>query len=210
MAIDSGRIEAAARELLLAIGEDPARPGLASTPQRIAESYAEFFAGLDEDPLDHLRGAQEFDAESAVGELVLLRDIGFRSMCEHHLIPFVGVAHVAYIPRARIVGLGKLPRVVETLRSRPQLQERLTEEIADALDEGLDPLGVLVVLDAQHGCVSARGTRQVDSSTVTLASRGSLTDPAVRSGVLALIGTGGGADAAAASAADTSGPGETP
>jgi GTP cyclohydrolase I len=115
-------------------------------------------------------------------------------MCEHHLIPFVGVAHVAYIPRARIVGLGKLPRVVETLSSRPQLQERLTEEIADALVAGLDPLGALVVLDAKHGCVSARGTRQVDSSTVTLASRGTLTDPVVRSGVLALIG-GAGAEA---------------
>jgi len=109
-------------------------------------------------------------------------------MCEHHLIPFVGVAHVAYIPRARIVGLGKLPRVVDTLSSRPQLQERLTEEIADALVAGLDPLGALVVLDAKHGCVSARGTRQVDSSTVTLASRGTLADPVVRSGVLALIG----------------------
>jgi GTP cyclohydrolase IA len=190
VAIDSGRIEAAVAELLLAIGEDPARPGLVTTPKRIAESYAEFFAGLDEDPVDHLRDASEFTDEKALGELVLLRDIEFRSMCEHHLIPFVGVAHVAYIPRARIVGLGKLPRVVETLSSRPQLQERLTEEIADALVAGLDPLGALVVLDAKHGCVSARGTRQVDSSTVTLASRGTLTDPVAQSGVLALIGTG--------------------
>jgi GTP cyclohydrolase I len=191
LAIDSGRIEAAVAELLLAIGEDPTRSGLATTPQRIAESYAEFFAGLDQDPVDHLRDAEDFSDEKALGELVLLRDIGFRSMCEHHLIPFVGVAHVAYIPRARIVGLGKLPRVVETLSSRPQLQERLTEEIADALVAGLDPLGALVVLDAKHGCVSARGTRQVDSSTVTLASRGTLTDPVVRSGVLALIGGAG-------------------
>jgi GTP cyclohydrolase I len=194
LAIDSGRIEAAVAELLLAIGEDPTRSGLATTPKRIAESYAEFFAGLDQDPVDHLRDAADFTDEKALGELVLLRDIGFRSMCEHHLIPFVGVAHVAYIPRARIVGLGKLPRVVETLSSRPQLQERLTEEIADALVAGLDPLGALVVLDAKHGCVSARGTRQVDSSTVTLASRGTLTDPVVRSGVLALIG-GAGAEA---------------
>lgn len=189
MAIDSGRIEAAVAELLLAIGEDPTRPGLVTTPRRIAESYAEFFSGLDEDPVDHLRDAKEFTDEKALGELVLLRDIEFRSMCEHHLIPFVGVAHVAYIPRARIVGLGKLPRVVETLSSRPQLQERLTEEIADALVAGLDPLGALVVLDAKHGCVSARGTRQVDSSTVTLASRGTLTDPVARAGVLALIGS---------------------
>jgi len=190
LAIDSGRIEAAVAELLLAIGEDPARPGLVETPKRIAESYADFFAGLDQDPVDHLRDAKEFADEKAVGELVLLRDIEFRSMCEHHLIPFVGVAHVAYIPRTRIVGLGKLPRVVETLSSRPQLQERLTEEIADALVAGLDPLGALVVLDAKHGCVSARGTRQVDSSTLTLASRGTLTDPVARSGVLALIGSG--------------------
>ena len=189
MAIDSGRIEAAVAELLLAIGEDPARPGLATTPKRIAESYAEFFSGLDQDPVDHLRDAKEFADEKALGELVLLRDIEFRSMCEHHLIPFVGLAHVAYIPRTRIVGLGKLPRVVETLSSRPQLQERLTEEIADALVAGLDPLGALVVIDAKHGCVTARGTRQAHSSTVTLASRGTLTDPVARSGVLALIGT---------------------
>jgi GTP cyclohydrolase I len=189
LAIDSGRIEAAVAELLLAIGEDPARPGLATTPKRIAESYAEFFSGLDQDPVDHLRDAKEFADEKALGELVLLRDIEFRSMCEHHLIPFVGLAHVAYIPRTRIVGLGKLPRVVETLSSRPQLQERLTEEIADALVAGLDPLGALVVIDAKHGCVTARGTRQAHSSTVTLASRGTLTDPVARSGVLALIGT---------------------
>jgi GTP cyclohydrolase I len=190
LAIDSGRIEAAVAELLLAIGEDPARPGLATTPKRIAQSYADFFSGIGQDPVDHLRDAKEFTGEKALGELVLLRDIEFRSMCEHHLIPFVGVAHVAYIPRNRIVGLGKLPRVVETLSSRPQLQERLTEEIADALVAGLDPLGALVVIDAKHGCVSARGTRQVDSSTVTLASRGTLTDPVARSGVLALVGSG--------------------
>lgn len=190
MAIDSGRIEAAVAELLLAIGEDPARAGLVSTPRRVAEAYTEFFAGLDENPLDHLSGSVEFEAGSTeLGELVLLRDIEFRSICEHHLLPFVGIAHVAYAPGTRIVGLGKLPRLVETLANRPQLQERLTEEIADALQEGLDPAGVLVVLDAVHGCVSARGVRQARSSTVTMATRGTLSDPVERAGVLALIGS---------------------
>lgn len=191
MAIDSRRIEAAVSEILAAIGEDPERPGLTSTPRRIAEAYAEFFAGLDEDPLDHLRDATDLDAAAGeLGELVLLRDIDFRSICEHHLLPFIGVAHLAYVPASRIVGLGRLPRVVETLSSRPQLQERLGEQIADALQTGLDPRGVLVVLDARHGCVTARGTRQVDSSTVTVASRGTLSDPASQAAVLATIGRG--------------------
>ena len=187
--IDTARIEAAVSEILAAIGEDPTRAGLATTPQRIAKAYTEFFSGLLVDPLDHLADSAEFLAESGeLSELVLLRDIDFRSVCEHHLLPFTGVAHVAYVPRARIVGLGKLPRVVETLASRPQLQERLTEEIADALQTGLDPLGVLVVLDATHGCVSARGVRQVASSTVTLASRGILAEPVARTEIMALIG----------------------
>ena len=187
MAIDTGRIEAAVAEILSAIGEDTARPGLASTPQRVAEAYTEFFAGLGRDPLDHLSESVELD-EGHLGELVLLRDIEFRSVCEHHLLPFVGMAHVAYVPNRRVVGLGRIPRVVETLASRPQLQERLTEEIADAFVAGLDPVGVLVVIDAVHGCVSSRGVRQAKSSTVTLASRGSLSDPVERAGVLALIG----------------------
>jgi GTP cyclohydrolase I len=189
MAIDSGRIEAAVAEILSGIGEDPARAGLVNTPRRVAEAYADFFAGLGEDPLDHLADAKEFtEGAPELGELVLLRDIEFRSICEHHLLPFLGVAHLAYIPSNRIVGLGKLPRVVETLASRPQLQERLTEEIADALATGLEAHGVLVVLDAVHGCVSARGVRQARSSTVTLATRGSLSDPVERAGVLALVG----------------------
>ena len=112
--------------------------------------------------------------DGGLGELVLLRDIEFRSICEHHLLPFTGVAHLAYIPHERVVGLGRLPRVVDTLAARPQLQEHLTEQIADALQDGLDPLGVLVVLDATHACVTTRGTRQSHSSTVTMASRGSL------------------------------------
>jgi GTP cyclohydrolase I len=195
--IDSGRIEAAVVELLRAIGEDPARPGLARTPQRIAASYAELFAGIDEDPLTHLAASTDFADEHSAGELVLVRDIAFRSTCEHHLLPFTGVAHLAYVPNERIVGLGKLARVVETLSSRPQLQERLGEQIADTLEEGLAPRGVLVVLDAQHGCVTARGTRQASSTTVTVASRGTLAEPANRAGVLALVGRG--ADAVEAS-----------
>lgn len=185
MAIDSGRIEAAVAEILTAIGEDPARPGLTSTPSRVAEAYREFFAGLDQDPLLHLADTV---AVEGVGELVLLRDIEFRSICEHHLLPFLGVAHVAYVPGDRIVGLGRLPRVVETLASRPQLQERLGEEIADALQQGLDPRGVLVVIDAVHGCVWARGARQARSSTVTMATRGILSDPVERAEVMALVG----------------------
>jgi len=186
VAIDSGRIEAAVAELLSAIGEDAARPGLVDTPRRVAEAYSEFFSGLDGDPVEHLR---ETVPTEGTGELVLLRDIEFRSICEHHLLPFRGVAHVAYVPGDRIVGLGRLPRVVETLAARPQLQERLGEEIADALVEGLEPRGVLVVLDAVHGCVWARGARQVHSSTVTVASRGTLADPVQRAEAMALIGS---------------------
>lgn len=192
MPIDSERIEAAVVELLRAIGEDPDRAGLAQTPARIAASYAELFAGLDEDPLDHLAESIDFTDADGSGELVLVRDIAFRSTCEHHLLPFTGVAHVAYAPGSRIVGLGKLARVVETVSSRPQLQERLGDEIADALERGLAPRGALVVLDAQHGCVTSRGARQAHSSTVTVASRGTLADPAERAGVLALIGAGAG------------------
>jgi len=188
MAIDSGRIEAAVAEILAAIGEDVARPGLASTPQRVAQAYTEFFAGIGVDPREQLADSTEFLGEGETGELVLLRDIEFRSICEHHLLPFLGVAHVAYVPGSRIVGLGKLPRVVETIAARPQLQERLTEEIADALAEGLDAAGVLVVIDAVHGCVSTRGARQTATSTVTMASRGTLSNPIERSGVLAMIG----------------------
>lgn len=190
MTIDRARIEAAVVELLQAIGEDPARAGLEATPRRIAESYAELFAGVGEDAREHLADAPDFADDDSVGELVLVRDIAFRSTCEHHLLPFTGVAHVAFAPDARIVGLGKLARVVETLSARPQLQERLTEQIADTLEQGLAPRGVLVVLDARHGCVSARGTRQTESTTVTVASRGTLVEPAAQAGVLALIGGG--------------------
>ena len=191
--IDTGRIEAAVAEILAAIGEDAARPGLKATPARVAESYAEFFSGIGVDPLTHLSSTTELDvAEDELGELVLLRDIHLRSMCEHHLLPFAGVAHVAYVPGRQIVGLGKIPRVIDTLASRPQLQERLTEEIAQALEDGLAPRGVLVVLDASHGCVTSRGVLQSTSTTVTMATRGTLSDPVERSGVLALLGTANG------------------
>ncbi|TFD87872.1 GTP cyclohydrolase I FolE [Cryobacterium serini] len=189
MAVDRARIRAAVSEILAAIGEDPDRAGLQSTPRRVADAYGEFFAGLDQDPQDLL---QDFvPVEGRTGELVLLRDIAFRSICEHHLLPFLGTAHVAYLPRDRVVGLGRLPAVVETIAARPQLQERLTEEIADALQEGLDPLGVLVVLDAVHGCVGTRGPRQTASSTVTMASRGTLTETTTRAEIIALISAGG-------------------
>ena len=188
MGVDQPRIEAAVAEILAAIGEDPGRAGLETTPQRVASAYAEFFAGLGADPLDHLRDTVPVNGQT--GELVLLRDITFRSVCEHHLLPFLGTAHLAYLPGDRIVGLGKLAAVVETLAARPQLQERLTEEIADALQAGLAPRGILVVLDAAHGCITTRGPRQTDSSTVTLASRGELADPIARAEIIALIGRG--------------------
>jgi GTP cyclohydrolase I len=189
--IDTARVEAAVAEILAAIGEDSARPGLLATPTRVAEAYSEFFSGLGVDPQIHLADTIELDLpEGELGELVLLRDIEFRSVCEHHLLPFLGRAHVAYIPNKRVVGLGHIPKVVETLASRPQLQERLTEEIADALQQGLDARGVLVVLDASHGCVTSRGARQAKSTTVTMATRGVFSDPVERAEVVALIGTG--------------------
>ncbi|WP_349236117.1 GTP cyclohydrolase I FolE [Cryobacterium sp. BB307] len=189
-AFDASRIEAAVSELLAAIGEDVNRPGLQQTPARVAEAWSDFFSGVGADPLVHLSATSDLvDAGALSGELVLLRGIKFRSMCEHHLLPFLGTAHVGYVPRDRVVGLGKLPRVVDTLASRPQLQERLTEQIADALDSGLDPLGVIVVLEASHGCVTARGVQQTESTTVTLATRGSLSEPAARAEAIALIGS---------------------
>ena len=185
MTVDIGRIEAAVAEIIAAIGDDPARPGLVATPARVAGAYAEFFSGIGVDPRDHLADSV---ASDGTGDVVLMRDISFRSTCEHHLLPFLGVAHIAYLPGDRIVGLGRLPLVVDTLASRPQLQERLGEEIADALADGLGARGVLVVLDAVHGCVSARGPRQAGSSTVTVATRGALSDPVERAGILALVG----------------------
>jgi GTP cyclohydrolase I len=188
MGVDRARIEAAVAEILAAIGEDVDRPGLSSTPQRVADSYDEFFAGVGRDPLEHLRDTVPVGPYT--GELVLLRDIAFRSICEHHLLPFLGKAHLAYLPNERVVGLSRLPAVVETLAARPQMQERLTEEIAETLQAGLGARGVLVVLDAAHACVGARGPRQSTSSTVTMASRGELADPVARAEIMALIAAG--------------------
>jgi GTP cyclohydrolase I len=185
---DRSRIEAAVAEILAAIGEDPSRPGLASTPSRVADAYQEFFAGLGEDAAAALGDPIPLDGAEA--ETVLLRDIHFRSVCEHHLLPFLGVAHVAYVPSDRIVGLGRIPRLIEILADRPQLQERLGEEIADTLEAGVGAKGVLVVLDAAHQCVTTRGARQTDSTTVTIASRGTLSEPAARAELIALIGRG--------------------
>ena len=184
--IDSGRIEAAVAELLDAIGEDPSRADLVGTPSRVADAYREFFSGVGVDPQEHLSDLMPVPPDHPA-ELVVLRASAFRSICEHHLLPFIGVAHLAYLPGERIVGLGRLPQVVDILAARPQLQERLGEEIASALDDGLSPRGVLVVLDARHSCVTSRGGRQVDSSTVTIASRGALSDPVQRAEAMGLI-----------------------
>ncbi|MBD8584307.1 GTP cyclohydrolase I FolE [Frigoribacterium sp. CFBP 8766] len=189
--VDRPRIEAAVTEILAAIGEDGTREGLLSTPRRVAEAYAEFFAGLEVDAAELVRSSAVASDPEKLGELVVVRGIALRSVCEHHLLPFVGQAHVAYVPGDRIVGLGTVPRVVDALASRPQLQERLGEEIADAFVEGLSPAGVLVVLDAVHGCVTTRGPRQVGSSTVTVASRGALAEPTARAEAIALITAGG-------------------
>ena len=188
--VDRPRIEAAVTEILAAIGEDDTREGLRATPRRVAEAYAEFFAGLEVDAAELVRSSAVASDPEKLGELVVVRGMALRSVCEHHLLPFVGQAHVAYVPGDRIVGLGTVPRVVDALASRPQLQERLGEEISDAFVEGLSPAGVLVVLDAVHGCVTTRGPRQVGSSTVTVASRGALAEPSARAEAIALITAG--------------------
>lgn len=187
-AIDRERVASAVRELLGAIGENPDREELSSTPARVADAYAEFFSGVGVDAVALLADAVPVGSDT--GELVLVRDIALRSVCEHHLLPFRGRAHVAYRPGARVVDLGALPRVVETLAARPQLQERLGEQIADALVAGIDPEGVLVVLEASHGCVADRGVKQAEATAVTIASRGTLSQPLLRAEVLALIGSG--------------------
>jgi GTP cyclohydrolase I len=186
--VDRPRIEAAVLEILAAVGDDPGRPGLVDTPRRVAEAYAEFFSGTATDATELVRASSVPAEPGQLGEVVVVRDVTFRSVCEHHLLPFLGVAHVAYVPAGSIVGLGSVPRVVDALASRPQLQEKLGEEIADAFQEGFSPAGVLVVLDAVHSCVTARGARQTGSSTVTLASRGSLGDAAARAEAMVLIG----------------------
>lgn len=184
--IDRPRVIAAVRELLTAIGQNPDSPELVDTPTRVADSYVEFFSGVGEDPVRLLKDAVPVGTDT--GEVVLVRDIALRSVCEHHLLPFRGRAHVAYQPGERVTGLGAIARVVEMLAARPQLQERLGEQIADAIQEGLEPTGVLVVLEASHGCVADRGVRQIDATAVTIASRGQLADPSRRAELLTLMG----------------------
>ena len=186
--VDIERISAAVVEILEAIGEDPQREGLLRTPERVANMYAEVFAGLREDPEHHLE--VQFEAEH--DEMVMVRDIPFYSMCEHHLLPFVGKAHVAYVPgeAGKITGLSKLARLVEAYARRPQVQERLTSQVADKLMEVLDPRGALVVVEAEHHCMSMRGVRKPGSLTITSAVRGIFLSDATRAEALQLIGMG--------------------
>ncbi len=185
--IDQPRVRAAVREFLLAIGEDPNREGLVDTPDRIARACEEIFGGCQEDPSQHL--LKQFH-EPGNQDMVIVKDIPFSSMCEHHLLPFTGRAHVCYIPRdGRITGLSKLARCVSGYARRPQLQERLNRQIADALVDRLDPLGVLVVLQAEHTCMCMRGIKAAGSQTVTSAVRGCFqTDLRAREEALRLIG----------------------
>ena len=184
--VDRPRVEAAVRELLIGIGEDPDRPGLVGTPDRVARACEELFGGISDDPARHLR--KQFH-EPGNEELVVVRDIPFHSMCEHHLLPFIGRAHVAYIPRdGRITGLSKIARCVAGYAARPQLQERLTAQVADAMVDELDPLGVLVVIEAEHTCMTMRGIRAAGAMTVTSAVHGSLrSDARSREEALSLL-----------------------
>ena len=182
---DHARAEAAVRELLIAMGEDPEREGLRDTPARVARAYAELTAGLRQQPEDVLTTTFDIGHE----EMVLVRDIELWSMCEHHLVPFTGVAHVGYIPAetGKITGLSKLARVVDVFAKRPQVQERLTTQVADALMEILEPRGVIVVIEAEHLCMTMRGVRKAGARTITSAVRGIMHNAATRSEAMALI-----------------------
>ncbi|HSJ33982.1 MAG TPA: GTP cyclohydrolase I FolE [Acidimicrobiia bacterium] len=183
--MDIPRIEKAVREILLAVGEDPDREGLAETPARVARYYAEVFDGVGVDPADEV---DAFFGEEHYQEIVMVKDVPFFSLCEHHLVPFHGKAHVAYLPRGRVTGLSKLARVVEGFAHRPQMQERLTAQVANALVERLDPLGVLVVIEAEHLCMSMRGVKKPGAATVTSAVRGTMAkDPATRAEAMSLL-----------------------
>lgn len=166
--MDLPRIEAAVREILVAVGEDPDRDGLVETPARVARMYAEMFAGLHSDPSVHLQKTfrEKYD------EVVLVKDISFESMCEHHLLPFMGKAHIAYLPSGKVVGLSKLARVVEALARKPQVQERMTDNLADLIVRELQPRGVAVILEASHTCMTIRGIHKPGSLTTTSAMRG--------------------------------------
>lgn len=182
--VDVERIQRAVREILSAVGEDPDREGLRDTPARVARMYVELFSGLHDDPRQHLQRVftEKYD------EVVLVRDISFNSMCEHHLLPFMGVAHVGYIPRGKVLGLSKMARVVESVSRRPQVQERMTEEIAKLLEVELEPKGVAVVVEATHTCMTIRGVRKPGSLCVTSALKGLFrTNVSSRAEVMQLI-----------------------
>lgn len=182
--VDLARLERAVREILFAIGEDPDREGLRKTPNRVARAYAELMAGMNQDPRAHLKTVFNVRYD----EVVLLRDIEFHSLCEHHLLPFMGKAHVAYLPDGKIVGLSKLARLVEGFARRPQVQERLTTQIADALMEELNPRGAVCVIEATHTCMTIRGAKKPGSVMVTSALRGVFkSNPATRAEVMSLM-----------------------
>jgi GTP cyclohydrolase IA len=184
-AFDHERAEAAVRELLYAIGEDPEREGLKDTPARVARAYAEMFNGLRQDPAQALTTTFELGHD----EMILIKDIEVTSMCEHHLVPFYGFAHVGYIPGAdgRIAGLSKLARLVDVFAKRPQVQERLTTQVADSMVDLMKPGGVIVVIEAEHLCMTMRGVRKPGAKTLTSAVRGQLRNPATRSEAMSLI-----------------------
>lgn len=182
--VDHARIERAVREILAAVGEDPDREGLLETPARVARMYAEMFSGLRQDPKEHLRKAftEKYD------EVVLVRDIAFNSVCEHHLLPFMGKAHIGYLPDGRVLGLSKLARLVEVISHRPQVQERMTEQIAELLEKDLGAKGVAVVVEATHTCMTIRGVRKPGSLCVTSAMKGMFrSNMSSRAEVMALI-----------------------
>jgi GTP cyclohydrolase I len=182
--VDLARIRAAVREILAAVGEDPDREGLRETPDRVARMYAEMFSGLHDDPRKHLQRTftQKYD------EVVLVRDIEFSSMCEHHLLPFSGRAHIAYLPAGKVVGLSKLARVIDSIARRPQIQEQMTEQVADLLMTELGAKGVAVILEASHSCMTVRGIRKPTSITTTSAMRGLFREnSATRMELMALI-----------------------
>lgn len=183
--VDQPRIEKAVREILLAIGEDPDREGLQETPKRVAKAYAEIFAGLHQDPAELLATTFAIDHE----EMVVVKDIPFFSTCEHHLVPFHGSAHIGYIPSkdGKVTGLSKLARLVEIYARRPQVQERLTTQIVEALMDHLDPRGAIVVIECEHLCMSMRGVRKPGAKTVTSAVRGQLRETATRAEAMSLI-----------------------
>jgi GTP cyclohydrolase I len=185
--LDVDRIKAAVAEIIRGVGEDPSREGLKESPRRIAEMYAEIFSGLGKDPLEEL----VVGFEEGHQEMVLLKDIPFYSLCEHHFLPFYGTANVGYIPKGRVVGISKIARVVDVLAKRPQLQERLTTQIADTITSGLEPTGVAVVLRAEHLCMTMRGVKKPGTSLITSAVRGYFEDsPVTRAEFLSLIQDG--------------------